>query len=60
MKVFNSIQIVALFAGFPYLISWLSSEPFRHSGVAFWTAVVAYVVSFAIMCGITYEALHDK
>lgn len=43
-RLFNSIQLVGLFAGMPYLISWLSTNPFPAAPIAYYTACTAYVV----------------
>lgn len=50
IRAFNSFQFVALFAGMPYLISWLQTRPFPWSLAALWTAIIAYVVLFVILC----------
>lgn len=56
-RVFNSIQFVGLFAGMPYLISWLYTNPFPYaSTAAFWTAIVGYVVMFFLNVAAVVEA----
>lgn len=50
LRAFNSFQLVGLFAGVPYLISWLNTNPFPWSPAAFWTAIVAYIVLFVVLC----------
>jgi hypothetical protein len=56
VRLFNSMQITGLFAGFPFLLSWISDATFRYSGAAFWAALAAYVVSFFIMWACVYDA----
>lgn len=44
MRIFNSIQIVVLFAALPFIISWTSSAGFVGAGAAnvvCWGAYVA-------------------
>ena len=50
LRAFNSFQLVGLFAGMPYLLSWLNTNPFPWSPAAFWTAIVAYLVLFVVLC----------
>jgi len=45
-RVFNAFQLTALFTACPYLIYWLSTNPFPYAGAAFWTAICTYVVAF--------------
>lgn len=48
MKLFNAFQIVSLFAGMPFLLTWLATKPIPHSNSAFWAAAVVYVVAFIV------------
>lgn len=48
-RLFNSVQLVGLFAGMPYLISWLSTNPFPAAPLAYYTTCVGYVVIGIIM-----------
>ena len=50
IRAFNAFQLVTLFAGMPYLVGWLNTNPFPYSPAAFWTAIVAYLVLFVVMC----------
>lgn len=43
MRVFNSIQIVLLFAAFPFMISWTSTASFVGAGAANVVCWGAYV-----------------
>lgn len=45
-QVFNAFQLVALFAGLPFLIGWLGKTPFPYAEAAFWTAICVYVLLF--------------
>lgn len=58
-RVFNSCQFVAMFAGLPYLMSWLATNPFPYAEAAFWTAGVSYVVMGFIMVGAVYDSSKD-
>ncbi len=49
LTVFNSFQITALFAAFPFLIGWLFNAEFQWHSAAAWAALVAYVVYFGFM-----------
>jgi hypothetical protein len=44
MKTFNAIQLVILFAGCPFLLSWLYTEPFPFAFPAFIITAIGYVV----------------
>ncbi len=54
LRVFNSFQLVGLFAGMPYLVSWLNTNPFPWSPAALWTAVVVYIVLFIVLCAAVF------
>jgi len=60
MKIFNSIQIVTLFGGFPFLLNWLSGNPFNWSNIAFWVALVAYVIMYGWLIYMVYNFLDDS
>lgn len=57
MRLFNSFQIVGAFVAWPFLISWLTDQTFRGSGVAFYSACALYVVAFASMVGSVYTSI---
>lgn len=57
MRLFNSFQLVGLFAGTPFLLAWLSTATFPYAAAAFWTAIAAYVIQFGIMWGCSYTAM---
>ena len=46
LKLFNSLQIVTLFAAMPYIIGWLHGGPFVYSTGALWLACAVYVAMF--------------
>ncbi len=46
IRIFNAFQLVCLFTAMPYLIQWLTTEPFAYSGAAYWLAMCVYVVMF--------------
>lgn len=46
MKLFNAIQIATLFASFPFLLNWLWTATFALASVAFWVALVAYIIFY--------------
>jgi len=58
-KAFNSLQITGLFAGFPFLISWLWTATFAGAAVAAWVALIVYLVFFLLMCGAVFHAFDD-
>lgn len=55
MKLFNSIQLVTLFGTFPFLLNWLTTNPFQYSGVAFWLALIAYIVLYVWIVYIVFD-----
>lgn len=59
MKAFNSIQLVAFFAGTPFLISWLSEATFKFSSAAMWGASLGYVALFLFIWAAVYHGI-DK
>lgn len=62
MRLFNSIQSVAIFAALPFVISWLTDAEFRGAGAGWWVAVVAYFIGFVAMTACVYsnDELWDK
>ena len=59
LRAFNSFQLVSLFAGLPYLIAWLNSNPFPWSAAGFYTAIVAYIVLFIVLCVAVFDWAGD-
>ena len=59
MKTFNSLQITAAFVAWPFLVTYLDDASFRGASVAFWAAVIFYVVAFFAMVACVYRSL-DK
>lgn len=57
MRQFNSFQIVALFAGMPFLVGWLSEASFPWAVAAFWGASVGYLVLFGFLWHLVYEGV---
>lgn len=55
MRIFNSFQLVAIFIGWPFLISWLHSATFSFSQVAFYGAAALYVVMVGFAVGMAHE-----
>lgn len=54
LRAFNAFQLVALFSGLPFLISWIGTDPFPYSVAAFWASIVVYVVAFiALVVAVT-------
>lgn len=49
MKLFNSFQVTAAFAAWPFGIAWLQDASFRGSQAAFYAACALYVVAFGAM-----------
>lgn len=59
MRLFNSLQLVGLFAGWPYLLNWLSTNPFPHASIAFWTSCVFYLIGGCVMVAAVHHSM-DK
>jgi uncharacterized membrane protein YiaA len=57
MRVFNSVQLTAMFAGFPFLLNWLGSAEFKLAEVGFYVGCLAYVWMFGAMSSIVYDQL---
>ena len=49
MKLFNSIQIVALFVAWPFLLNWLHTADFPAATSAFVISCVLYLIGFVLM-----------
>ena len=60
MRLFNAIQIVVLFGAFPFLLNWLSTNPFQYGLVAFWLALVAYIVFFVWITYMVFKYLDNS
>jgi len=60
MKAFNSFQMVSMFAILPFVLSWVSDQSFKGSGIAFWVGAVVYFVSFWLMVGAVFKAAFDS
>lgn len=60
MRVFNSIQITAIFVAFPFLISYLQDATFRGAGAAFYAACGAYIFGFWTITAAVYEQLRKS
>jgi ABC-type transport system involved in cytochrome c biogenesis permease subunit len=60
MKLFNAIQLITLFGAFPFLLNWLTTNPFPYSNVAFWLALIAYLVLYVWIIVIVYENFSRK
>jgi hypothetical protein len=56
MKLFNSFQLVCLFAAFPFIIQWLSGLDFRGDKAAMVAACAAYVVLFSMITWSAYDS----
>ena len=57
MRVFNAFQLVGLFSAMPFIVAWLNKASFSFAGIAFWTAVVVYVVAFGFMVASVTHAM---
>ena len=49
VKLFNAIQIVILFALWPFITQWAKTATFIGAGIVFWIMVVAYCIGFICM-----------
>lgn len=57
MRLFNSFQIVAMFVGWPFLMNWLTKEPFQGATIAFYGACALYLVMFGFAVAAFYELI---
>ena len=57
MRMFNSIQIVVMFALWPFLMGLVHDATFIAHGTAFWVMGVAYIIGFFCMIGCVYEGI---
>lgn len=60
IKAFNAFQLVASFAGLPFLAGWLHTDPFPFSVAAFWASIAAYVVLFIMLTFFVYDSIDGK
>lgn len=56
MRLFNSLQVVAMYAGGPWVIGWLFNDPFIYSNVAAWLSTILYAIFSVLMVGAVYVA----
>lgn len=56
LRIFNSLQIVAFFAGMPYLISYLGAFAYT---AGYYTAIVAYVFLYGFLVAAVTRALRS-
>jgi hypothetical protein len=57
LGLFNSLQIVAAFVAWPFLVSYLQDATFRGAGAAFYGACALYIVAFIAMVGCVWESV---
>lgn len=55
MKFFNALQVVFFFCVMPFGINWMRTDPFPYAGIAFWLALVTYLVYFGWMVYMVYD-----
>ena len=58
--IFNSFQIVLLFACAPFIIQYVNTAEFSGHAILFWTLLVGYLVGFWAMCACVYKTALDK
>ncbi len=46
MRTFNAVQMVVLFALWPFLAQWINDASFIASGIVFWIMIIAYLIGF--------------
>ena len=56
MRLFNSLQIVALYAAGPSIIGWLFTDPFKYSNILCWVGVVVYLIMTWLMVAAVFTA----
>lgn len=61
MRLFNSIQAVAMYAAGPFIISWLKHENFQGHDIASFVAFMMYLIgSFAMVWSIYTATEPDR
>lgn len=60
MLVFNSIQIVSIFAAAPFLIQWLMSSKYQYASLLGWVASVGYLALFVWLITLVVMALDGE
>lgn len=60
MRLFNSFQIVSAFVAWPFLVSWLRTDPFHMAGVLSVTAFIVYLIGFGAMVRLVYDSLDER
>lgn len=60
MKLFNALQIVALYTGMPFFISWLGSQTFPFATVGLYAAGVVYFFAFVMLCVCVRNAMDSN
>lgn len=58
-RVFNAFQMICVFAALPFVISWLSTNPFPYAQAAFWSAIGVYGVMGIGLTAATASAIKN-
>lgn len=56
MRLFNSVQVVAIYAAAPFVIGWLFGAEFEYHRVAAYSASALYAVLSLMMVGCVYSS----
>lgn len=56
MRLFNSFQLVAVFAVLPFVVSWLSESTMKYANAAFWAVLIVYVLAALGMWRSVYDS----
>lgn len=59
MRVFNSIQIVGLFTGLPFLAGWLWTAEMQFAWVGSIIAWLFYVITFVVLVVSLAHSMHQ-
>lgn len=58
-RAFNAFQMICVFASLPFVISWLSTNPFPYAQAAFWSAIGVYGVMGIGLTAATASAIKN-
>lgn len=57
LKIFNSIQLVSLFAAMPFITQWVKDANFYAHNILFWVLIIGYLISFGVFVSIVSDSL---
>lgn len=57
MKIFNSLQLMAMFAAAPFVIMYTKDANFYSHGVVTWVLIGGYIVGFGALTALVADSL---